>query len=156
MSNTPNTAAIMVHSIRIGSWPMYSSVNGLMMGETPSFSLGWSCAMRAQMAPNSSFALFMLAPGLSRPITSYCSPSPHALASGLTSSGSHSRALVGKKNPFGITPTICRTTPLARMVFPTMSGSAPKRFCQSSHPMSTTGAAPGRLSSSLKSRPRRG
>ena len=53
MSSTPNTAPIIVQSIRVGSSPMADSVNGIMSGATPSFSLGCSCAMRRLVAARS-------------------------------------------------------------------------------------------------------
>ena len=73
----------------------------------------------------------------------------------MTSAG-HRSWLLGNANDGGITPTTVITAPLTRSGWPTASGERPNCSSHTLSPIITTGVAPGRLSSSLKSRPRVG
>jgi len=64
--------------------------------------------------------------------------------------------LIGNLNPSGITPITVAGTSLTLIVRPTIDGSLPYRVFQTPLPRITTGSAPGRSSSSVKSRPRSG
>ena len=63
---------------------------------------------------------------------------------------------VGSAKPRGITPTIRLATPSSSMVPPSAASSAPYRLRQRPSLMTATGGPPGRSSSSVKPRPRRG
>ena len=62
----------------------------------------------------------------------------------------------GNAKPGGITPTISTRSRSISTTRPTTPGSAPNRLLHNPSPSTTTGAAPGRSSSVVNGRPRRG
>ena len=64
--------------------------------------------------------------------------------------------MLGNLKRGGITPTMVIAVPLTRMLWPIAAGERSNCSCHTRSPIITTGAAPGRLSSSRKSRPTAG
>lgn len=129
ISSTKKTAPSIVYSIRVGSSPMYSSVNGLMTGEMPSFVSGYSAASRCVIPVISIIARSIVTPSRRRPSTSSVIPSPRFSVSGSSRSGTQIWWLNGKRKSSGITPMIVAGSPFTRMTRPTMPGSPSYLSC---------------------------
>ena len=113
-------------------------------------------AGRIPSADTSACARASVAPGASRPKTAPSGPVLRSIPSVSGRSGTQYRKLNGNWKPSGMTPTTVCTSLPSRSSRPMTSRAPAKRRCQTSWPMTTTGAASGAASASAIGRPMSG
>ena len=108
---------------------------------------------RIPSADTSACARASVASGASRPKTTPSGPALRSISSAPSRSGTQYRKLNGNWKPSGMTPTTVCTSSPSRSSRPMTSRAPAKRRCQTSWPMTMTGAAPGAASASTIGRP---
>jgi hypothetical protein len=141
--------------------PVKANVYGTTRGPVasdfpPSRSALRRASGRIPSADTSACARARVAPGASRPKTTPSGPVLRSIPSAVRRSGTQYRKLNGNWKPSGMTPTTVCTSPPSRSSRPMTSREPAKRRCQTSWPMTTTGAAPGAASASAIGRPTSG
>ena len=108
--------------------PLNRSLNVISATPMSLFVSGYCCVSRAAMPVISVCAVARVAPGERRPKTPSERLSRFVSRSFFGTSGRHMSALVGKRMPSGMTPTIVLATSLTLIVRPSTAGSLPYRF----------------------------
>src|SRR5882672_664322 len=150
----PAASSASLHGL---SNPRKPPVYGSTAACRPASVSGYSRARRVAMASSSARACGIVMPSASRPTTASVRASRRrSRTCGAIASGSHALSIIGNLKRAGITPITVTGSSLTVTGRPMIRGSPPYRSCQTPSPRMTTGGAPRRSSSAVKTRPRSG